>query len=152
MIRRASHGDLAFMRSMLAHAYGWRVNRFAADIPLARYLDNWGRAGDVALIAAEGPNRVGAAWFRSFTAGEPGYAFLDEQTPELTIAVVPSRRRHGVGKELLAALLERARAEGHGAVSLSVEEGSRAVDFYERNGFASAGDDAGPAVVMRRAL
>jgi ribosomal protein S18 acetylase RimI-like enzyme len=151
MIRRGSHGDVAFMRSMLAHAYGWRVNQLSTDIPLARYVDNWGRAGDLALVAAEGPNRVGAAWIRRFTAGAPGYAFVDEETPELTIAVVPSRRRHGVGQELLDALLEKARAEGYRAVSLSVEQGSPAVGFYERNGFQRVTEDDG-AVTMRRAL
>jgi ribosomal protein S18 acetylase RimI-like enzyme len=139
------------MRSMLAHAYGWRVNQLATDIPLARYVDNWGRAGDLALVAAEGPNRVGAAWIRRFTADAPGYAFLDAETPELTIAVVPSRRRHGVGQELLDALLEKARAEGYGAVSLSVEQGSPAIGFYERNGFERVTEDEG-AVTMRRAL
>ena len=151
MIRRGAHGDLAFMRSMLAHAYGWRVNQLNAEIPLARYVDNWGRPGDVALIAAEGPNRVGAAWYRLFPEAAPGYAFVDEQTPELTIAVVPSRRRHGVGQELLTALLDQARADGYEAVSLSVEQGSPAVEFYERNGFELLGETGG-AVTMRRSL
>ena len=93
MIRKGSHADVPFMRSMLAHAYGWRVNAFDADIPLTRYVDNWGREGDVAVIAHETGNRVGAAWFRLFRQDEPGYGFVDEQTPELSISVVPSRRR-----------------------------------------------------------
>ena len=97
MIRNGSFADVPFMRSMLAHAYAWRVNALDADIPLTRYVDNWGRAGDLALVAHETGNRVGAAWFRLFTAGEPGYGFVDEQTPELSISVVPSRRRHGRG-------------------------------------------------------
>lgn len=151
MIRKGSHADVPFMRSMLAHAYGWRVNAFEADIPLTRYVENWGRPGDVALIATEAGHRVGAAWLRMFRGAEPGYGFVDEQTPELTIAIVPSRRRHGVGQELLDALLERARAAGHGAVSLSVQAGSPAVAFYERNGFERVGDAAG-GIVMRRSL
>ena len=135
MIRNGSFADVPFMRSMLAHAYAWRVNALDADIPLTRYVDNWGRTGDLALVAHETGNRVGAAWFRLFTADEPGYGFVDEQTPELSISVVPSRRRHGVGQELLDALLGKAEAVGHSAVSLSVEEDSPAVAFYERNGF-----------------
>ena len=135
MIRNGSFADVPFMRSMLAHAYAWRVNALDADIPLTRYVDNWGRTGDLALVAHETGNRVGAAWFRLFTADEPGYGFVDEQTPELSISVVPSRRRHGVGQELLDALLGKAKAVGHSAVSLSVEEDSPAVAFYERNGF-----------------
>jgi GNAT superfamily N-acetyltransferase len=151
MIRRGSHADVPFMRSMLPHAYGWRVNALDAEIPLTRYVDNWGRPGDVALVATETGHRVGAAWFRVFRTGEPGYGFLDEETPELTISVVPSRRKHGVGQELLDALLEKARAEGHTAVSLSVEQDSPAVKFYERNGFERTGDAAG-GLVMKRSL
>ena len=150
MLRKGSHADVPFMRSMLPHAYGWRVNALDADIPLTRYVDNWGRAGDVALIAHETGNRVGAAWFRLFREGEPGYGFVDEQTPELSIAVVPSRRKHGLGQELLDGLLEKARTAGHAQVSLSVEKGSPAVAFYERNGFTAAGESQGGLVMTRQ--
>jgi ribosomal protein S18 acetylase RimI-like enzyme len=139
------------MRSMLVHAYAWRVNALETDIPLTRYVDNWGRDGDVALVATETGHRIGAAWFRLFTAAEPGYGFVDERTPELTISIVPSRRGHGAGQELLDALLERARAAGHAAVSLSVEADSPAVAFYERNGFERVGESAG-GLVMQRTL
>ena len=149
MIRKGSPADVPFMRSMLAHAYGWRVNALDADIPLTRYVDNWGRAGDVVVIAHETGNRVGAAWFRLFRESEPGYGFVDEQTPELSISVVPSRRKHGLGQELLDALVEKTRAAGHARVSLSVEKDSPAVGFYERNGFASSGESAGGLVMVR---
>ena len=39
-----------------------------------------------------------------------------------------------MGQELLDALLEKAKAEGHTQVSLSVEKDSPAVGFYERMG------------------
>ena len=150
MTRKGSAGDVPFMRSMLAHAYAWRVNAFEADIPLSRYVDNWGRPGDLAVIAHETGNRVGAAWLRVFRASEPGYGFVDENTPELSIAVVPSRRRHGLGQELMDALLEAARAAGHGAVSLSVEADSAAVGFYERNGFTHVREQDGGVVMLKR--
>ena len=151
MIRKGSAADVPFMKSMLAHAYAWRVNAFEADIPLTRYVDNWGRPGDVALIAHETGNRVGAAWMRLFTASEPGYGFVAEGTPELSIAVVPSRRRHGLGKELLEALLDAARAAGYASVSLSVEAESPAVGFYQRHGFTPVRESDG-GLVMTRAL
>jgi ribosomal protein S18 acetylase RimI-like enzyme len=150
VIRKGSAGDVPFMRSMLAHAYAWRVNAFEADIPRSRYVDNWGRPGDVAVIAHETGNRVGAAWLRLFRQSEPGYGFVDENTPELSIAVVPSRRRHGLGQELMDALLEAARAAGHGAVSLSVEADSAAVGFYERNGFTHVREQDGGLVMLKR--
>lgn len=150
MIRKGSPADVPFMRSMLAHAYAWRVNALDAEIPLTRYVDNWGRAGDLAIIEHETGNRVGAAWLRLFTADEPGYGFVDEQTPELTIAIVPSRRRHGLGQELIDALLEKAGAEGHATVSLSVEADSPAVPFYERNGFERVGKSDGGLVMVKR--
>jgi ribosomal protein S18 acetylase RimI-like enzyme len=151
MTRKGSAADVPFMRSMLAHAYAWRVNAFEADIPLSRYVDYWGRPGDLAVIAHETGNRVGAAWLRLFRASEPGYGFVDEQTPELSIAVVPSRRRHGLGHELMDALLDAARSAGHAAVSLSVEDDSPAVAFYERNGFERVGEQDG-GIVMRKQL
>jgi ribosomal protein S18 acetylase RimI-like enzyme len=150
MTRKGSAADVPFMRSMLAHAYAWRVNAFEADIPLSRYVDNWGRPGDLAVIAHETGNRVGAAWLRVFRQSEPGYGFVDENTPELSIAVVPSRRRHGLGQELMDALLVAARAAGHGAVSLSVEGDSAAVGFYERNGFTHVREQDGGVVMVKR--
>jgi ribosomal protein S18 acetylase RimI-like enzyme len=138
------------MRSMLPHAYGWRVNALETDIPLSRYVDNWGRPDDLAVIAHETGNRVGAAWLRRFRSSEPGYGFVDEETPELSIAVVPSRRRHGQGQELLDGLLEAARGAGYEQVSLSVEAGSPAVEFYARNGFERVRDAEGGVVMLKR--
>ena len=90
------------------------------------YVKAWGRPGDAAMIALVDGFPVGAAWFRLFRASAPGYGFVDEQTPELAIAVVPNARGKGVGSALLEALLERARSEGYPALSLSVDRRNRA--------------------------
>ena len=136
---------------MLPHAYGWRVNALETNIPLARYVDNWGRDGDLAVIEHETGNRLGAAWLRRFKESEPVYGFVDEQTPVLSMALVPSRRGQGLGQLLIDALLDAAREAGETKVSLSVEEGSSAVDFYVRNGFEQVGVAEG-GVVMTLAL
>jgi GNAT superfamily N-acetyltransferase len=117
---------------MLRHAYHWRLAE-DPDLPVFRYVQNWGRRGDAGVVAFDGPNPYGAAWFRLFPASAPGFGFVDEETPELTIAVVPSRRGHGSGTELLEALRERARAEGFACLSLSAEPGQ--TGFYEKHGF-----------------
>jgi ribosomal protein S18 acetylase RimI-like enzyme len=147
MIRRGSHADVPFMRSMLAHAYGWRVNALEAEIPLTRYVDNWGRAGDLALIAHETGNRVGAAWLRRFRESDAGYGFVDEETPELAIAIVPSRRGRGLGKEMLQALIARAREDGFRRLSLSVEDDNPSIGLYESFGFRTV-DQRGHSSTM----
>jgi ribosomal protein S18 acetylase RimI-like enzyme len=118
---------------------------------LHRFYDGWGRPGDAGVIAELDGVPVGAAWYRLFSAGNAGYGFVDEETPELSIAVVPSRRGAGLGSELLDALLDRARADGYGEISLSVEKGSPAVGLYERHGFELVREDDG-GVTMRAAL
>jgi GNAT superfamily N-acetyltransferase len=148
LLRPVGHGDVRFLRDLLRHAYHWRLN-VDPDLPVFRYVANWGRPGDAGLIAFDGRGPYGAAWYRVFSAEEPGFGFVDEQTPELTIAVVPSRRGQGVGGELLEALLAQARTDGFAAVSLSAEH--EQTELYERHGFVAVGDD-GKAVTMRRAI
>jgi ribosomal protein S18 acetylase RimI-like enzyme len=87
------------------------------------------------VIALEGGFPVGAAWYRVFTDDEPGYGFIDDETPELAIAVVPSKRGHGIGEELLQELMAKAEAAGYERLSLSVEPGNPARKLYERHGF-----------------
>jgi GNAT superfamily N-acetyltransferase len=140
MLRPVDRQDVRFLRDMLRHAYHWRLAQ-DPDLPVFRYVQNWGRPGDAGVVAFEGPHSYGAAWYRLFPAAEPGFGFVDGQTPELTIAVVPSRRGQGAGAELLEALLERAHADGFAQVSLSAEDGQ--TGFYERHGFrAVARDDS----------
>jgi GNAT superfamily N-acetyltransferase len=151
VIRRGGHQDVPFMRSMLTHAYNWHVNVFDTDVPIGRYVDGWGRPGDTVLIAMDGGHRVGAGWIRIFRETAPGYGFIDENTPELTVAVVPSRQGEGIGLQLLNGLLERATADAYRAVSVSVEKGHPEVALYEGEGFEQVGETT-HAVVLRRVL
>ena len=153
MIRPAGPQDVPFLRDMLRHAYYWRVDRVSesGEPPVRRYVERWGRPGDTALVAIQDFQKVGAAWYRLFTESNAGYGFIDEETPELSIAIVPSRRGGGLGSELLDALLDQARADGYQAISLSVEKDSPAVGLYERHGFERLDEDDG-GVTMKAAL
>ena len=111
VLRRGGTQDVRFLRDMLHHAYYWR-ERVPGSL-VSRYVRGWGRPGDTALIALENGFPVGAAWYRVFRDDEPGYGFVDEETPELAIAVVPSKRGHGIGDELLQELIAKARAAGY---------------------------------------
>jgi len=151
VIRRGGHQDVPFMRSMLTHAYNWHVNVFDTEVPIGRYVDGWGRPGDTVLIAMDGGHRVGAGWIRIFRETAPGYGFIDENTPELTVAVVPSRQGEGIGLQLLHGLLDRARADAYRAVSVSIERNHPEVALYEGEGFERVGETT-HAVILRRVL
>lgn len=150
MIRRGGVPDLPFLRNLLRHAYHWRVNVYETEIPVSRYVDRWGRAGDTVVIALDESRPVGAAWYRLYPESAPGYGFVDEQTPELTIAIVPGKRGRGFGTELLEALLERARGEGYAQISLSVQKDSDQEAFYAQHGFERAADKGNAATMVAR--
>ena len=146
VIRRGGAQDLRFLRDMLHHAYYWR-ERVPGSL-VSRYVRGWGRPGDAAVVALDGGFPVGAAWYRVFSADEPGYGFVDEQTPELSIAVVPSRRGKGHGERLLRALLEEAKRNGFEQISLSVEPENPALRLYERFGFEKVGELGGSSTML----
>ena len=154
VIRRGGRQDVRFLRDMLHHAYYWRERQPGAEPgPVARYVKGWGRPGDTALIAVDEGFPVGAAWYRLFRRDHPGYGFVDEETPELAVAVVPSRRGRGIGDALINALCDRARTERYRALSLSVEKRNQPlIAFYEKHGFARVAEDGGDSVTMRRDL
>ena len=120
---------------MLRHAFYWRSGGGVEDATLWRYVSGWGRRGDAAVIALEGGFPVGAAWYRLFSAQEPGFGYVDDVTPEVSVAVVPSRRGRGIGTELINALVEVAREQGFDALTLSVANDSPAMHVFEKQGF-----------------
>lgn len=149
IIRAGGPQDVRFLRDMLRHAY---ANASLVEaLPVSRYVDRWGRPGDTAVVGLEGATPVGAAWFRLYSADESGFGFVHEETPELSIAVVPSRRQHGYGSKLLSALLEKAREAGYRTISLSVDRGNPAIGLYERFGFRKVAEK-GNAWTMRAEL
>jgi len=70
------------------------------------------------------------------------------------MAVLPAWRGQGVGRGLLAAILDAARSRGHAEVALSAQ--THAAAFYARSGFIAVGteyEEAGiPHVAMRKRL
>lgn len=103
---------------------------------LAHYVQDWPQPGDLGLIAvaASTGKPLGAAWLRLFTLEEPGYGFVAEDIPELSIALLPDCRGQGVGTALLEGLLAAARGR-YVAVSLSVSADNPAAKLYRRLGF-----------------
>jgi GNAT superfamily N-acetyltransferase len=149
-IRRGDRLDLPFMRSLLGFAYNWHLATFDTEVSISRYVDGWGRDGDVAYIATDTGHPVGAGWFRLFHDRLQGYAYVDERTPELTVVVVPTRQGEGIGQQLLTALLERAKFEGYRAVSVSVQQGHADEDAYLERGFEVFAEDSDAVTLLKQ--
>ena len=106
---------------------------------LRRYFDGMGRPGDAGVVAvtADG-DRLGMAWYRLFSAEEPGFGFIAADVPELAMGVVAEARGQGIGGALLDALLALAREQGFRALSLAVDRQNPAHRLYQRKGFREA--------------
>jgi GNAT superfamily N-acetyltransferase len=139
-LRPAEASDLGFLEQILAVAAGGRemtprpVSEVLAVPELAHYIDGWPAAGDFGVVAeTDGP--IGAAWWRHFSARDPGYGFVDEATPEISIGVLPRARGAGTGTSILEALIRAARDRTLRRLSLSVEGENLARRLYKRLGF-----------------
>jgi GNAT superfamily N-acetyltransferase len=159
VIREAGPEDLPFLREMLYEA------SFAMEEPkpprdaieqaqIIRYISDWGRPGDRALLAEVDRRAAGAAWYRLFPETDPGYGFVDARTPELSMAVAPRERGRGVGRALLERLVDQASRDGFDALSLSVARSNVAARrLYESCGFEIvAVDEAEDGLTMRATL
>jgi beta-phosphoglucomutase-like phosphatase (HAD superfamily)/ribosomal protein S18 acetylase RimI-like enzyme len=129
-----------------------RPSRDIVDHPsLAMYVQNWGRPDDAGVVAVDSERHevVGAAWFRRFPKDAPGYGFVEINTPELSIALLPQYRGQGIGSRLLTQLLEIARAQ-YAAISLSVDSNNPALRLYQRAGFERVGMYGTSLIMLRR--
>jgi len=118
----------------------WTDQSVLADPQVAHYVTGWMRDGDAGVIAESDNAAIGAGWWRTFTSADPGYGYVADDVPELGLAVFAARRGNGVARALMTALVERARAEGVPALSLSVEDGNHAARrLYDSLGFVKVG-------------
>jgi ribosomal protein S18 acetylase RimI-like enzyme len=149
-VRRAVASDEPFLREMQYEALFVPKGEAPAppsvvDAPkIAHYYRKFGdRVGDVGWVAELGSGkRVGAAWVRLLTAEDPGFGYVDDQTPELVVAVSESYRGSGVGSTLLTELLSVVPR-----CCLSVDARNPALRLYERLGFVAVAT-AGTSLTM----
>jgi ribosomal protein S18 acetylase RimI-like enzyme len=153
-VRDATGEDVSVLSDALFQAVNWH-GEVRVDLPgiiasaeLRHYVAGWPRPGDFGVVAVDDTSPVGAAWCRTFTSQDPGFGFVAEDVPEVSMGVATGRRGDGVGTALLRELLLRARARGLRAVSLSVEDGNRARVLYERAGFAGVGRNANSEIML----
>ncbi|MFM2303864.1 MAG: hypothetical protein RLZZ135_1274 [Cyanobacteriota bacterium] len=123
----------------------WKMLRYAAHESsiesvrqqpyLARYALNWGRIGDLGyVVSIDDKSPIGAAWLRLWLGEDKGFGYVNDEIPELAIAVLPNYRGQGIGAKLLTQILAPAKIK-YPAVSLSVRANNPVVQLYERTGF-----------------
>ncbi len=165
----AEHSD--FMWETIVWALSWRgpvkdVERVRADPRFQPIVEEWGREGDIGLIAlralrdsgqvpqdrlrrTRGGGYAGAAWVRHYEVGGVVPGAVKEGVPALAIGIRPEYRGLGLGTRLLAQLKARVGGLGHTEMSLGVERKNLvARALYERAGFAVVGDDGGAMLEM----
>ena len=155
-LRHATADDVDFLWAMLYEA-SYAADDGMADLAalrrhpvLPRYVAGWGSRTDRGVVAVDDHTRepVGACWLRLLTGEGKGYGYVDDDTPELAIAVSPGHRGRGLGGRMLRKILDAARGS-FAAVSLSVRADNPALRLYERMGFRLVGGtDEGPSLTM----
>jgi GNAT superfamily N-acetyltransferase len=155
-LRELTQNDVPFVREMLYAALDWRADGrlpprelVLAHPQVVIFHEGWGREGDGGLVAEEAEQPVGAVWWRFFTEEEHGEGFVDEETPELAVAVVVGFRGRGTGRALMEAMHERGRSLGLARVSLSVDADNPAKRLYARLGYVDhePGDGLGRMIL-----
>ncbi|MEA3521628.1 MAG: GNAT family N-acetyltransferase [Campylobacterota bacterium] len=112
------------------------VGKTLADFPeLSIYNRYYGLSHrDIGLYTLSGTGVSGGAWIRLIAEDKGANAFIDSQTPILSIAVKPEFRSQGIGSMMLEQLLQEAGSR-YEQISVSVLDNSPAMKFFEKFGF-----------------
>ena len=158
IIREIKNNEISFLKEMLYLAL--YVPEGQTPFPktvlenpeISKYIDNWGiYQDDIAIVAEFGGELVGAIWGRIFKIPTIGYGFVDENTPEISMAIKGNFRSQGIGTKLIEEISNSYLNRGINSISLSVDKRNRAKLLYERTGFEFA-KDTGTAVIMKKKL
>lgn len=130
-------GDAPFERTILDHP------------DIAKYVKDWGRSSDSGFVAVvDNARPIGAVWLRLLSGSEKGFGYVDDDTPELGMAVVAEYRGKGIGTSLLNHLIASVNGVFE-SISLSVAVGNPALRLYQRFGFEVV-EQNGNSITMKR--
>lgn len=150
-VRPLEVSERALLTTATLGNLNWNGDRFnLADVQsraeFARYTRLRPERGDFGLVA-EDDAVVGVAWAVYLPADEPGFGFVDEETPEISAWVRPDRRNQGIGRRLLRSMAAEARLRRITSLSLSVEVDNPARRLYASEGYV---DQPAPGVMLWR--
>lgn len=95
------------------------------------YIEDFGKADDLCLVAEIQEKIVGAVWVRIMN----DYGHIDDQTPSFAISLYEEYRNLRIGTALMLAMLKLLKSKGYKQASLSVQKANYAVNMYRKTGF-----------------
>jgi ribosomal protein S18 acetylase RimI-like enzyme len=139
--RPLTTGDRELLRTATLSNVNWTgEQRFTyrdvdEDPDLRHYTVFRPGRGDLGFVAKRQGLAVGVVWALLLGAEDPGYGFVADDVPELSVCVWSGYRGQGIGGRLLRQALGEARRRGLARVGLSVEAGNPSVHLYRAAGF-----------------
>lgn len=142
MIRKLKKSEADFLADMLYEAIfipegnDPLPREVIKDKSLYKYIENWGKdLFEIAMIVEIDKQLVGAIWGRLLTKVNKGFGYVNDNTPELSMAVKNEYRNQGIGTELINAFESEYKKIGVDNQSLSVDKANDATKLYTRLGF-----------------
>jgi ribosomal protein S18 acetylase RimI-like enzyme len=75
--------------------------------------------------------------------------YVDDNTPELAISVLPEFRSQGIGTKLLTGLFDVLREQGYPQTSLVVQKENPAARLYQRMGYEIVGENEDDYIMIK---
>ncbi|PWI57085.1 GNAT family N-acetyltransferase [Sulfoacidibacillus thermotolerans] len=107
---------------------------------ISKYVDGWGEQNsDIGLIVEKDNHPIGAIWLHRFDEAHKEFGYVDDETPEIGIAILEEFRGEGIGTALMCELEVQARSYGYKKLCLRVDPTNPARRLYERFGYVHVG-------------
>ena len=109
------------------------------------YYEEFGKKDDTCLVAEVDAKVIGAVWARIMH----DYGYVDDETPSLSLSLVPEYRGRGIGTRLLLSAINVLRDKGYRQVSLSSQKENFSCAMYFKAGFTVHHEDEEEYVMVK---
>lgn len=157
-IRKIKPEEISFLQEMLYEAIF--VEKGQEKLPqsiikepsLWSYIDRFGNQHlDLCFVVEKEEKLVGAVWGRLFPKEQKGYGYVNDEIPELSIAIKEEERGKQWGTKLMNSIMEEYNMLGVEALSLSVDKKNKAFQLYQKLGF-KIHSETDKSVTMKKIL
>jgi GNAT superfamily N-acetyltransferase len=153
-VRPLRTSNVEFLKEMVFLSLFKETGLFDREIlenkDIAKYYKAWDSKKEIGFIARYNDKDIGAIWCRKFPFFDQGYGYVEDNIPEMGIAVFPEYRGRGLGQLLMDHLFNRLRHTGDNAISLSVHSSNPAKKAYVRNGFVPVRREGNSIVMLKK--